>query len=492
MLHIAAGKKRLLAALLWTGILFPARGTDAVLQDSIEHYLAHVQYPKQHIAVVVKEIAAIEPMVACNADESLNPASVVKLLTAAVAFEQLGAAYHFSTDVYFDGTYDSDSGIVYGNMYLQGGGDPGLTPERLWLFVQELHLRGVREIRGSIIVDDSFFDSVTTGPGFNEDSTSRAYQPIIGALGGNYGSLAIYHRSGTTVGSPVYIELFPEIPGMQVQSTAKTGEAGSWNTLSIITRNSRSGTQVIAQGMRPLDLASSVLYRKLWRSWEPCAGAFAALCEASGITVNGPVVQSVVPPELRKKPPFMRFASEPLATIINKMLKNSSNYIAEMLFKTVAIADDSLPGSWKQGAAVVRAWWRAKNLPDTLVVCNGSGMGDGNRLSANQITALLEYVWKSGVYFPEYLSALPVAGVDGTLAARFKKSVVQGVVRAKTGTLLMYGVSTLAGYFTVEQKKYVFAIFCNGVRRPYNAWVVQRRILEMVYVHEQEKCVAVP
>lgn len=492
MLHLTTGKKRLVAALFCTGTLFPVRGVDGVLQNSIEHFLACEQNSKQHVAVVVKEITAVEPLVACNAEESLNPASVLKLLTAAVAFEQLGAAYHFFTAVYFDGVYDGDSGIVFGNMYLQGGGDPGFTPERLWLFVQELHLRGVREIRGSIIVDDSFFDSITIGPGFDEDSTSRAYQPLISALGVNYGSLALYQRSGTTVGSPVHIEPFPAIPGMQVKSTAKTGEAGSWNTLSVVTRNSHSGTQVVAQGMRPLDLAPSVVYRKLWRSWEPCARAFAALCEASGITVSGPVIQGVVPLELRKKPPFMRFASEPLATIVTNMLKYSSNYIAEMLFKTVAITEDSLPGSWKQGAAVVRAWWRAKNLPDTLVVLNGSGMGGGNRLSASQVTALLEYVWKTGAYLPEYLSALAVAGVDGTLVDRFKRSVVQGAIRAKTGTLSMHRVSTLAGYLTVEQKKYVFAIFCSEVQKPYDAWMVQQRILEMVYGHEQGKNVAVP
>ena len=131
--------------------------------------------------------------------------------TGAAAFDILGNEFYYKTDVFIDGAFNRDSGIINGNLYVRGGGDPGFSAERLWLFVQHLYHLGVRKVSGNLVLDDSYFDSVTVGPGFDEDSSSRAYQPLISALSPSFSSLAIHHRSGNAAGSPVHVDVFPRI-----------------------------------------------------------------------------------------------------------------------------------------------------------------------------------------------------------------------------------------------------------------------------------------
>ncbi|MDO5577524.1 MAG: D-alanyl-D-alanine carboxypeptidase, partial [Fibrobacter sp.] len=172
------------------------------------------------------------------------------------------------------------------------------------------------------------------------------------------------------------------------------------------------------------------------------------------------------------------FVSEPISKFVDNMFKYSSNFAAEMLFKTIA-AQDSVPGSWASGAKRVTSWWESCKLPGKLEIANGAGMGNVNKLSAVQIVGLLSHVWNEKSYMPEYLSSLSVSGIDGTLKARFKKSPLKGVVRGKTGTLNSVKVSNLAGYLLLGKRNYAFAIICNGVGKgQYDNWVTQEKILE--------------
>ncbi|HEX2957301.1 MAG TPA: D-alanyl-D-alanine carboxypeptidase/D-alanyl-D-alanine-endopeptidase [Chitinispirillaceae bacterium] len=450
------------------------------IQKSMENFVAVKKYNVSGAGIVFKEVESTKPAVSINGEQMLNPASVAKLVTASAAFELLKTNYSFKTGIFISGSFDPDSGVVSGDLYIRGGGDPGFTAERLWLLVQHLQHRGIKKISGNLILDDFFFDTVLVGPGFDEDSNSRAYQPLICALSASFNTLAIHVRPGKAAGSPVGVDIFPKIAGVSIQSSAKTVSPGSKVEIDVVTIPSKAGTSVVVKGGCQVNTEPSYIYRKIWQSWEMFGGAVMAQFNDAGIKVNGTTIHGKVPESLRGKP-FYEFESQPLNEFINHMFKYSSNFASEMIFKTIS-SQDNLPGSWERSSEIVKNWWKSNDLPGEPVIRNGSGMGNTNRISAGQIVELLDHVWSQKMYLPEYLSALSISGVDGTLKSRFKNSPLKGLIRGKTGTLNSYGVSTIAGYMLLPQGTWAFAILCNKVGNgQYDNWVTQEAIAEKFY-----------
>ena len=459
-------------------LILRAYGIEKDAQKGIENFLLSKKYTGSGIGVVIRDIEKDTVLVSVNGEEMMNPASVAKLVTGAAAFELLGNTYTFSTDVFIDGSLNRDSGIVNGNIYLRGGGDPGFSAERLWLLVQHLYHMGIRKVSGDLVLDDYFFDSVMVGPGFDEDSSSRAYQPLISALSASFSTLAIHQRTGGSAGSPVHVDVFPRIQGVKVISTALTAEPGKGKSMEVRTAPTADGTCVIVNGSMGLDELPKYSYRKVWQTWEMFGGAVLSLFEENNIEIKGKMIHGHVPDTLAARKPFYEFTSEPLPEYVSNMFKYSSNYAAEMIFKTLSATDTS-QGSWNSSASKVLSWWGRCKLPGKPQIQNGSGMGNSNRISADQITALLSHVWEQKSYLPDYLAALSISGTDGTLKSRFRNSSLKGIVRGKTGTLNSYRVSTLAGYIILPGTTYSFAVLCNKVGSgQYDNWVVQEKVLE--------------
>jgi len=469
------------------------------LQTAVDGLIKTRKYNPAGLGVVVKDLSNDSVVVAVNPDMPMNPASVQKLITGAAAFELLGPTYAFGTKIYIDGAFQADSGIVDGNLYIRGAGEPGINPEKLWLIVQHLRHRGVRRINGNIIIDNYFFDDVAVGPGFSEDE-SRSYQSLISALPVSYSSIAVHHRPGHQVGSPVFVDIFPKIEGVKVNATAVT-VAGAKGHIDVSTSLQNGVTQVNVKGTMGVEEPPGYAYRRMWQSWESFGGAFRAQCADNGIKITGRTMRQKVPDTLAAKAPFYIYGGDPVTEFVKHMFKWSSNFIAEMLFKTMGAEKLGDPGTWPKGAATVTAWWELRGLPGKPQIINGSGMGGEratpkgaevdesvgalakieNAVSPAQIVELLSYVSKRKNYYPDYVSALSVSGVDGTLRSRFQRSKLKGLVRAKTGTLNSVKVSTLAGYMFLDDRTYAFAVFCRNVGpNQYDNWIMQEQILETV------------
>lgn len=472
---------RVFPVLIFLFCLTGAIHAESQAQLEIQKLLLSRGYQTKGAGIVIRDITNDSIIVSINGDSLYNPASVSKLVTSAAVYELLGNGFTFSTSIYIDKPFNADSGIVNGNLYIKGGADPGFTAERLWLLVQHLYHLGVRNIKGNLVLDDSFFDTVQTGPGFGEDSSSRAYESLVNALSANFNTLAIHNRSGNEAGSPVYIDVFPRVKGVKILSSAKTVKAGSKANFDIITKMTNGGTSVLASGGRSLDESPKYVYRKVWQARENFGGVIEALLDESGINFQGKIIHDKVPQSIVNEP-FYVFESEPLSQFVNAMFKYSSNFAAEMLFKSISASLDSVPGSWERSSEHVLSWWKQQELPGTPMIKNGSGMGNTNRISPIQITALLSHVAAHKEYFPEYLSALSISGVDGTLKSRFQKSPLKSIVRGKTGTLNDLGVSSLAGYLLLPKHTYSFAIIFNRVGKgQYDNWLMQENVLEKFY-----------
>jgi len=462
-------------------------------QDNVVQLIADSNYTQKSVGVVVWEVGTCSTLVSINADTFFNPASVMKCITAAAAFELLGMRYCFKTAVYTDGPLRRDSGIVTGNLYIRGGGDPGFLAERLWLFVQHLTHCGIKKITGDLVLDDSFFDAQVDGPGFGEDVSSRAYEAPVAALSANFNTIAIHVAPGAEAGMPVVVTPFPQIRGVKIICTAKTVPAGTPSNLEIKTDRVDGRTAIAVYGSMSLNEKGKYKYRKVWSTWENFGWAMLALFEQSGIEFNGAVKHAAIPDSLKTGEPFYTFESRPLPEFVFNMFKYSSNFAAEMVFKTIAAENDSLPGAWENGARIVGGWWRNGRILESgrntcPVIQNGSGMGGGNRVTPQQIAALLNHVWKQKSYFPEFLSSLSTAGIDGTLETRFTGSCLKGIVRAKTGTLNDRGVSNLAGYVLLKDRWYVFVILVTNTKKSqFSHWTLQQKILETVFAEKVKK-----
>ncbi|MDG5814414.1 D-alanyl-D-alanine carboxypeptidase/D-alanyl-D-alanine-endopeptidase [Chitinispirillales bacterium ANBcel5] len=462
-------------------VLIPVLDSWGNKQEIVEELLKRNGYTTGGIGVVIKDLETDSVLVSVNSDSLFNPASVLKLLTSAAALDILGPSYRFSTRVFIDSTFYSDSGVVDGNIYIQGRGDPGLNAQRLWLFVQQLYHRGVRKINGDLILDDFYFDTVSVGPGYTNTLTSRAYSPLISSLSANFSSVAIHKRSGQDIGSPVIVDIFPRIDGVTIKSTAKTTSPGLRSNLDVSTSSVSGQTQVNVRGVMSALDRPHYTYRKVWQTWEIFGGVIRDLFNGAGIEFNGQTLRERVPESLEEEGAFYVFRSQPLIESVEAMLKYSSNFASEMVLKTISAEKNAIPGSWSGGVEVLREWWNKNEFPGELVLNNGSGMGDVNRISADQIVNLLSYISQQRTYFPDLLSSLAIAGVDGTLDRRFRRSRLKGIVRAKTGTLNSLNVSTLAGYVLLEDRTYAFAILCNGIGNgQFDNWVMQEKILESV------------
>lgn len=444
--------------------------------------LARNKYSLSKVSVSVKQLERDSDIVSYNADSLFNPASVSKLLTAALAFEKLGTNYSFNTCVFHDGVFQLDSGACRGNLYIKGAGDPYFVIERMWLFVQHLICIGLKTIEKDIVLDDSFFDSSATGPGFDEDDSSHPYVAPVNGLSANFNCVSIWDRPGQKIGDPVFTALLPKAGLVKLNVTAKTVAAGASQSCTVTTQKSGEGTMVDVSGGVALDAKPAIHYKKVWQTWEYFGSALETLLDDNGIALKGKIRHGQVPDSIKSRDTFYVFPSVPLYEAVNHMVKISNNFMAEMVFKTLSAEKDSTFGSWEKSSLLALDWWKQKALPSVPRIKNGSGMGDSNRFSARQIVELLKYVWNQKSYLPEYLYCLPCAGIDGTLKSRFKDSRFKGILRAKTGTLNDYGISSIAGYVLMQNRTYAFAVlFQNCTNRKQTAhWEMQEKILELV------------
>lgn len=482
-------KQQTLVIMLFACFGLLAQGRSAGAGDSLaaklKALLVKNHYALSTVSVLLKNIDRDSAIVSLNADTPANPASLSKLTTAAMAYEKLGANFIYKTPVFCDGAYNPDSGICAGNLYIKGSGDPSMVIERMWIFVQYLYrFCGLRSIQGDVILDDSFFDSMEIGPCFEEDSTAtNPYAAPVNALSANFNTVELYQRPGGSADSPIRVEVFPRLPTIDVLVKAKTTAHGRKNASAAIrSEKTDDGTRFIVSGAMAKDADPYRVIRKVHQTWEHFGAIFKLFLDENKISLKGKIRRGLVPDAVKSGKPLYTWESPPLWQIVNDMMKFSTNFYAEMVFKMLSAARDSGGGSWEKSASMAQAWWKEKGLPGSPVIKNGSGMGDCNRYSANQLAALLSYMWNQKTSFPEWLSAFPIAGVDGTLRSRFKDSRLKGILRGKTGTLNDYGIYTMAGYVLMPKTTYTFVVLFNNMtsKYPYQHWEMQQKILELI------------
>lgn len=433
------------------------------LPPAVEAALARAKLPRDAFVAVVVDAADSKapPRLSHRADIGVNPASVAKLTTTFAALDLLGPAYTWRTPVFVDGAIEG--GILQGNLYIKGQGDPKLVAERLWLLLRRVQGLGIRTIAGDIVLDHSAFEVPPQDPGAFDGEPLRPYNASPDALLVNFKSVLM---TFTPAGSRAMVQVEPPLAGVQFPPDvpiARNG-CGDWRSAlqADFTQPARvrfAGGYGAGCGERqwPVAYADPANYtvRAVGGMWQHLGGG-----------LKGQVRDGFVPAGLL---PAFEVSSPPLAEVIRDINKYSNNVMAQQVFLTIALQRSS-PATFDAAREAVGAWWRERIGGEPPAIQNGSGLARDERITAAQLARLLQAAWASPL-MPEFVSSLPLAGIDGTL----RRSTAPGSAHLKTGSLR--DVHGVAGYVEgAGGKRWVLVAIANHP----NAGAVQDAIDALV------------
>ena len=394
-----------------------------------------------------------------NAGTPLLPASTMKMLTSAVAFERLGPRYQFSTDVLYDGTLAPD-GTLTGNVYLRGDGDPSLSgrymtggPEAPMNFLaDQLVSRGVKRVTGEVIGDATAFDEHTIPEGWLTRYLQAGYAARVSGLSLNENLVWVTIEPGG-------VRLEPATSAIRLINNVRT-VAGGGASLSV--RRQSDGTITVSGRIGK----NSPARRYLYVVEEPApfaTGALRAALIAKGITVDGGIRLAKTPSSAVK---IASIQSPTLDRIISAMNRESINHFAELLLRNAARGPQrDSQGTVANGQSLLRNFFATKVGADTiqLHISDGSGLSTLDRVTPRAMTQMLGYAHKAD-WGPFFHASLPVAGESELMRRRMRGGQAQGNLHAKTGTT--NDVVALGGYVTaVNGEVIAFTFIYNGSDR---------------------------
>jgi serine-type D-Ala-D-Ala carboxypeptidase/endopeptidase (penicillin-binding protein 4) len=424
------------------------------LKRAIDEIVARTPLHASRAGILVSSLDSGQVLYARDADVLLNPASNVKLFTSAAVLSRLGPEYRFDTEVYVDAP--AQGGQVK-TLYVKGKGDPTFVTERLWALAGDIAHRGVKVVKGDLVMDDTFFDGERDGPGYDQERGDRSYLAPVGALSLNFNTVAIHVAPGNRAGEKARVELEPASDFFQVENRAVTVKPNARRRVAPASIPLPQGRQrIVVDARLPVGSRDQVFWRKIDDPPAYFGHTLKRLLELRGVKVTGTVRRAAVPDGARL---LCAAESEALGEIVRKLDKTSNNFVAEQLLKTLGAEKKGRPGTWPKGVEAVEDFLADLGLArGTYVMKNGSGLNDTNRFSARQAVVLLREMWKRFPAMPDFVAALPVAGKDGT--TRWRMQGTEGRLRAKTGTL--ESVTCLSGYVeTAAHERLVFSVIVN-------------------------------
>lgn len=385
----------------------------------------------------------------------LHPASNMKVLTTATALEYLGKDYSFKTSVYHTGIL-MDS-VCYGDVYVVGGFDPDFTTEDLDTLVMKIKNYGINEIRGNLYGDVSNMDSLFWGNGWMWDDDPYSDFPYMTPLIVNDASIKVAYEPGL-IGKSIIYSLIPQTDFFDINNTSITTKEDTSN-LTITRDWLNRGNEIIVEGdlsyrAKPDTVQFNIVnpeYYFLYLMKEKL--------EENSIKFFGRL-DTLTLPEFSN---HIYTKSRNFSEVIVNLNKESDNLSAEMTLRALALQYFDKPASAEKGIFMIDSLITKIGLDyKDYKIVDGSGVSHYNLVSTELLIELLKYFYFHSKDNYEILkNSFPIAGVDGSLENRMRRSKAYNNVHAKTGTLT--GVSTLSGYLKSKNKHDVaFSIFVQN------------------------------
>jgi D-alanyl-D-alanine carboxypeptidase/D-alanyl-D-alanine-endopeptidase (penicillin-binding protein 4) len=442
--------------------------TRAALRAGIDSLLADPMWRNSHTGILVVEPVTGDTLYSHNAGKLFMPASNEKLLTGSTAFVQLGAGYRFSTVFYSSGPVVG--GLLQGNLIVAGRGDPSVSDammgdamKPLRAAADSLWALGIREISGSIVKGGNAFPDTTIG---DWDWSSEG--SAVDELFFNQGTARVTVYGGNRAGDPVRVSsapartvptLIPELntadPPVAVANAAgRGGRGGGGGGRGGGGRGGAVRATFDMRGPLPVvhltgwvaphdSVVTQVALRDPASAW---LQAFAEALADRGIRLSGGIIRSpdaVITDQRR----LFTLWSPTLGEIMPKFFKPSQNQIGELILRTIGLEKAGV-GSADSGRRVVERQVVAFGADTAGVVArDGSGLSRHDYVTPETLVKILDAMRKRAD-FKIFYDALPIGGVDGTIANRMKDTPAQGNVHAKTGTVDRS--HALSGYVTTR------------------------------------------
>jgi serine-type D-Ala-D-Ala carboxypeptidase/endopeptidase (penicillin-binding protein 4) len=420
--------------------------------------------------VVIQSIETGEYFYKRNEDKLFMPASNLKLFTTTAGLALLGPDFKYKTKLYTNGKIDGTT--LTGDLIVQGRGDPTISDRfsdgnmfkifESW--ADTLLSLGIDEINGNIIGDDNLFEDRGLGNGWQWDYESYWFSAPTGSLSFNDNCVNMV-VTPTEVGKPAKISVVPNTKYVILINNVTTVRNDSTTSIDFFRER---GTNVITvQGTIKQNAEPDKIFSTINNPTQFFVVVLKDVFERKGISVKGyPIDVDDLPESLdyTKMKLLLTHYSVPLKDIIKVINKNSHNFYAEQLLKTIGLEKGNF-GSVDNGLKYEKEVMQEMGIsPDNTLVVDGSGLSRLNLVTPRQFVSLLTYMYKSPNFIP-FFNSLPIAGVDGSMGTRLKNSKAENKVRAKTG--YVSSVRSLCGYaFTADNEPIAFSIITNNFLAP--------------------------
>lgn len=435
--------------------------------------LARAAIPVDAIGVYVHDTASGETLASFNANLPLNPASTMKLVTTNAGLELLGPAFRWQTQAYGTGAMVGD--VLLGDLIIRGSGDPKLVLENLWLFLRQIRAYGIREIRGNLQLDRSLFEGYFYDAAAFDNDPFKPYNVGPDALLLNYKSM-IFKFVPDADKKTVKVGSDPLLAGsLVVPPKLVKGDCGDWRK-KLLPSVSASGA--VFAGEYAMSCGEKVwqIHPHQLSHAEYFAGVFRQMWTELGGSLQGDTTLGPVPLDARL---IAEWNSPPLADIIRDINKYSNNVMARQMLYALGAGPTQSTLSAQQGALNVKTWLAGKGIDaPELVIENGSGLSRIERISAGSLGRMLMAAYRSPL-MPEFISSMPLVGLDGSMRRRLVANGITGRAHIKTGSLV--DVRAIAGYvLSAGGKRYAVVSIVNHP----NAWAAREAhdaLLQWVY-----------
>lgn len=423
--------------------------------------------------LLVVDAATGETLYEKNADKYFTPASNLKLLTTALALDKLGPDYRFRTTVETHGAIAQ--GVLSGDLILVGRGDPNLSnrkfpfdvkeefdgpPEKVLIaLADQIVARGVKEISGDIVGDDSYFPRDRYPDGWEIDDMVWEYGAAISAIVLDDNAVTLTLTPGEKAGDRVMGVVEPGTPDFALENEVTTSDKAEKADLTLV--REPGSTMVVVSGTLPANSAPRKLVLAIQEPAQHAASTLARLLAERGVKFWGTLRANHEPdPAESSRTVLAEHVSLPLGDTLKLVNKISQNLHTEVLLRTAARQQ----GRWAKSDDLLKFpeefYAKAGIAQGDVVQEDGSGMSRHDLVTPQALAALLLYAQKQS-WFPVYFGSLPVAGIDGTLSDRMNKAGMTGRIHAKTGSVAH--VQTLSGYAdTPGGRRLIFSFMSNN------------------------------
>ncbi len=420
-------------------------------------------------AFCVKDLGSGEIIADINKSMSIPAASTMKLVTTSCAIQILGTSYRFKTSIGYSGVLNDSTGVLDGDLYIIGGGDPtlgskyynkeGNEKDFLYEWADTIKKMGIKQINGRIIADASLYKYQGVPSGW-----------VWGDMGNYYGAgpsgltiydnmLKITFKTGEKKGDPTEIICMePYIPLFQLLNTVSSDDSSRDNAYVF---GAPYSNDWFVSGSIPKNKEEFTVKASIPDPEYVFAIEFASVLAENGIQFNyAPTTyrkltnnSNFIKPEINV---IYTHSSPSLTSIINWTNERSVNLFAEHLLTQISVHRSGY-GSTYNGSLICEAYWKTKIGSQGLFMTDGSGLSRSNAVSPMFFVEMLNIMKSSSTF----KSSLAICGKKGTMASLCKGTVAEGRVSGKSGT--MTRMKAYTGYVdTKNGKKLAYAMVLNN------------------------------